>query len=243
MDGTSVMVQPSISHSYTFIIYYSCRCGYSSSAALFLSAVRIGTTQRPAVTKQRFRYKVHSALFRAQTWSRETTREREIRRDGRESDSGKWHFPRSLHEDRESTRPTARTTIARISAFSRDSYEPRANWRKRSCDVARYRDVSFVVILQSACKNSGSMRANCRPGFSSRCFTKISPPVERKRERKRRRTVRGSERVPDFSARFRRKKLFIVPRCELRQRETLVDGECRPYRPFTDTRARIQTSI
>jgi len=77
MDGTSVMVQPSISHSYTFIIYYSCRCGYSSSAALFLSPVRIGTTQRPAVTKQRFRYKVHSALFHAQTSSREATRERE----------------------------------------------------------------------------------------------------------------------------------------------------------------------
>lgn len=42
MDGTSVMVEPSISRTYTFIIYYSCRCGYSSSGALFLSLSRIG---------------------------------------------------------------------------------------------------------------------------------------------------------------------------------------------------------
>lgn len=65
MDGTSVMVQPSISRTYTFIIYYSCRCGYSSSGALFLSPLAPRRIQRP-VTKQRFRYKVHTRRY-AQT--------------------------------------------------------------------------------------------------------------------------------------------------------------------------------
>lgn len=61
MDGTSVMVQPSISRTYTFIIYYSCRCADTPpSGALFLSLASIGVAQRPPVTKQRFRYKVHT---------------------------------------------------------------------------------------------------------------------------------------------------------------------------------------
>lgn len=32
IDGTSVMVQPSISRTYTFIIYYPCRYGYFASS-------------------------------------------------------------------------------------------------------------------------------------------------------------------------------------------------------------------
>lgn len=61
MDGTSVMVQPSISRIPIPLLFIILAVADTPPRALsfFPSLSLIGTTQRPAVTKQRFRYKIH----------------------------------------------------------------------------------------------------------------------------------------------------------------------------------------
>lgn len=94
IDGTSVMVQPSISRTYTFIIYYPCRYGYFASGtfsrvSLFLlffllvlsSRCRsrcIGKVQRPTVTKQRSRYRSTYPRTRCRVQSRSQNHSREM---------------------------------------------------------------------------------------------------------------------------------------------------------------------
>lgn len=78
IDGTSVMVQPSISRTYTFIIYYPCRYGYFASGTSYFSfppnrryspvSVRryarcIGEAQRPSSDEATFQLRiVHASI-------------------------------------------------------------------------------------------------------------------------------------------------------------------------------------